>query len=147
MKKSYTSSPVLTLGNHFEPFIRHIRFPHYKNLAENTRIEFEHPITALVGENGTNKSSILRAIQGCPGRNNLGNYWFSTTTDSIVETEKAKNCFIYGYKHNSVNKIVEVLKTRVQKQNDPDYWEPSRPIRKYSMDHFSKTSGNKNKTR
>src|SRR5216683_7769739 len=50
----------------FEPYISHIRFPHYKNLAADLRIDFEFPITALVGANGTNKSSILRAIRARP---------------------------------------------------------------------------------
>jgi hypothetical protein len=48
----------------FDPYISHIRFPHYKNLAPDLKIDFDFPITALVGPNGTNKSSILRAIQG-----------------------------------------------------------------------------------
>jgi predicted ATPase len=61
-----------------EPYVRHIRFPQYKNLAANTRVDFTYPISALVGANGTNKSSILRALYGAPGHNNLGNFWFST---------------------------------------------------------------------
>ena len=56
----------------FDPYISHIRFPHYKNLAPDLKIDFDFPITALVGPNGTNKSSILRAIQGSPGNENLG---------------------------------------------------------------------------
>lgn len=116
-----------------EPFIQHIRFPHYKNLSPDTRIEFTYPITALVGANGTNKSSVIRALFGAPGRNNLGNYWFSTSIDPIIETGDARNCFIYGYWNNTENNTVEVLKTRIRKEDDPDYWEPSRPIIKYAM--------------
>jgi transposase len=76
----------------FDPYISHIRFPHYKNLAPDLKIDFDFPITALVGPNGTNKSSILRAIQGSPGNENLGVYWFSTSTDPIAETG-ARNAF------------------------------------------------------
>ncbi|MCC2890180.1 hypothetical protein [Enterobacter hormaechei] len=43
----------------FEPFIQHIRFPYFKNLEMNARIDFQFPITALVGQNGTNKSSVI----------------------------------------------------------------------------------------
>src|SRR5450755_2155183 len=115
-----------------EPYISYIRFPHYKNLAPDLRIDFDFPITALVGVNGTNKSSILRAIQGAPGNENLGVYWFSTSTDPIADTG-ARNAFIYGYYHQGAAKIVEVLKTRVKKEEDPDYWEPSRGLASYGM--------------
>src|SRR5216684_4039754 len=99
-----------------EPYISYIRFPHYKNLAPDLRIDFGFPITALVGVNGTNKSSILRAIQGAPGNENLGVYWFSTSTDPIAETG-ARNAFIYGYHHEGAAKTVEVLKTRVKMED------------------------------
>jgi predicted ATPase len=131
----------------FDPYISHIRFPHYKNLAPDLKIDFDFPITALVGPNGTNKSSILRAIQGSPGNENLGVYWFSTSTDPIAETG-ARNAFIYGYHHAGAGKIVEVLKLRIKKDEDPDYWEPSRALSSYGMAKFDGQSpDNKNKTR
>jgi predicted ATPase len=110
-----------------EPFIRHIRFPHYKNLQPNTKLDFTYPLTALVGPNGTNKSSVLRALYGCPGNNNLGNFWFSTKVDPIDESGDRPR-FIYGYINSDSDQIVEVIKTRIRKENDPDYWEPSRPL-------------------
>lgn len=131
----------------FDPFISHIRFPHYKNLAPDLKIDFDFPITALVGPNGTNKSSILRAIQGSPGNENLGVYWFSTSTDPIAETG-ARNAFIYGYHHPGADKVVEVLKLRIKKDEDPDYWEPSRAITSYGMTRFEGPNAqNRNKTR
>ena len=30
-----------------EPYVRHIRFPQYKNLAADTRVDFSYPISAL----------------------------------------------------------------------------------------------------
>ncbi len=131
----------------FDPYISHIRFPHYKNLAPDLKIDFDFPIIALVGPNGTNKSSILRAIQGAPGNENLGVYWFSTSTDPIADSG-GRNSFIYGYHHASAGKIVEVLKQRIKKDEDPDYWEPSRAVASYGMAKFEKPStGNKNTTR
>ena len=131
----------------FDPYISHIRFPHYKNLATDLKIDFDFPITALVGPNGTNKSSILRSIQGCPEGENLGVYWFSTSTDPIADTG-ARNAFIYGYHHKAAGKAVEVLKTRVKKDEDPDYWEPSRALTSYGMARFEgPVEGNKNRTR
>lgn len=123
----------LLANKQLEPFIDHIRFPQYKNLAPNTKIEFTYPITALVGANGTNKSSILRALYGAPENNNLGNFWFSTSTDPIEETGERASCFIYGYWNNAAQCVVEVIKTRIKKEEDPDYWEPSRPLILYGM--------------
>lgn len=117
-----------------EPYINHIRFPQYKNLSTDTKVEFSYPISALVGVNGTNKSSILRALYGAPGYNNLGNLWFSTSIDPIEETGGRPSCFIYGYWNAAQDKVVEVIKTRVRKDEDPDYWEPSRPIISYEME-------------
>lgn len=121
-----------------EPYIRHIRFPQYKNINPFTKIDFTFPITAIVGANGTNKSSLLRALYGSPGSNNLGNYWFSTKIDTIEEGAQFPNCFIYGYYNSHRNKVVEVLKTRIKKENDPDYWEPSRALKSYNMEPFNR---------
>jgi len=134
----------------FEPFIKHIRFPQYKNIEPFTQIDFTFPITALVGANGTNKSSLLKALYGSPGSNNLGNYWFSTETDPIKEGDNFPNCFIYGYFNSHTKETVEVLKTRIRKENDPDYWEPSRPILRYNMTPMPDYDGsdpNRSKTR
>ncbi|MBU1426848.1 MAG: ATP-binding protein [Gammaproteobacteria bacterium] len=137
---TYSSEEVklraLLIGKKLEPYIRHIRFPRYKNLTPNTRVDFTYPITAFVGQNGTNKSSVIRALFGSPGQNNLGNYWFSTSIDPIKETGDERNCFIYGYWNVHAEKTVEVLKTRIHKENDPDYWEPSRPVLKYEMEEM-----------
>jgi hypothetical protein len=125
----------------FEPFIRYIRFPKYKNLTPGTQIEFNYPITVLVGENGTNKSSIIRALYGAPGNNSVGTFWFSTSLDPISESG-SPNCFIYGYNNAGAGKLVEVLKTRSKynknkgTSQNPDYWEPSRPILKYGMERM-----------
>ncbi|HBB9909637.1 TPA: ATP-binding protein [Citrobacter freundii] len=114
-----------------EPFIRHIRFPFFKNLTEGCKIDFNYPITALVGQNGTNKSSVLRALFGSPNNYSLGSLWFSTDVDEIKDGGRSR--FIYGYFDKPTKSIVEVIKTRISKENDPDYWEPSRPIRSDDM--------------
>ena len=43
----------------FEPFIREIVFTNFKNIQNFQKIEFTYPITALIGQNGTNKTSAL----------------------------------------------------------------------------------------
>ena len=118
----------------FEPFIRYIRFPNYKNFIADARIDFSFPITVLVGENGCNKSSVIRALYGAPAKKSLGEYWFESKIDTIKEEKESPSCFIYGYIYPLEDKKVEVLKTRVHKENNPDYWEPSRPIAKYGME-------------
>lgn len=130
-----------------EPFIRHIRFPFYKNLTESSRIDFKYPITALVGQNGTNKSSVLRALYGSPNNYSLGNLWFSTDVDVIQDGGRSR--FIYGYYDSSTSDIVEVIKSRISKGSDPDYWEPSRPLISDGMKPVPEAvvSSNQSKTR
>lgn len=118
--------PGMMRGGKFEPYIRYIRFPHFRNLADDTKIEFTYPVTALVGPNGTNKTAILRALQGCPGSENMGKYWFSTSLDPIGPEDRHR-C-IHGYYAPSAGEVVEVVKMRTQRAGDPDYWETQRPI-------------------
>lgn len=131
--------------NAFEPKIRHIRFPNFKNIDPSLKIEFSHPVTALVGANGTNKTSILRALQGCPANQNLGRYWFGTALDTIPDEER--NQFVYGRWSDSANQIVEMTKLRIRFRNkatgeiDPDYFEPQRPTKLAGMAPMPKIDG------
>jgi len=113
----------------FKKFIEYIRFPHLKNFEDNLRINFNSPITFLVGPNGTGKSSILQALYGCPEGKSLGNYWFNTQLDPISD----KHFFIYSYITEKTNTQVEVIKQRVHDPSNPDYWEPARPNKKFGM--------------
>lgn len=114
----------------FPGFITHIRFPRYKNMASGTRIDFKFPVTALVGANGSGKTSVLNALYGAPMRKSTGDYWFSTKVDPIEEGEGSPNRFIYGHYHSAYKNIVETRKARVRKQRhgreDPNYWEPTK---------------------
>lgn len=107
-----------------EPFIRHIRFPNLKNLEPGLTLEFRHPITALVGPNGTNKTTILRALEGCPLGMDLGRHWFETGLDR-VETDAAR--YIHAYRLPSGG-TAEVIKTRVgRRDRRRDYFETRAP--------------------
>ncbi len=118
----------------FEPTIHYIRFPRFKNLATDLKIDFSFPITAIVGPNGCNKTAILRALQGAPGGNDLGNYWFGTAIDEISSEDRHR--FIYARESKSPVPEVEVVKTRIGRlrsarstgEVDPDLFEPSRPL-------------------
>lgn len=118
--------PRLLDAKGLEPYIRYIRFPRFRNLRDGLRIDFDYPVTALVGPNGTNKTAILRALQGCPDYYNVGQYWFSTNLDPISPQERHR--FIHGYIAPTTGDIVEVIKTRITRKLNPDYFEPSRPI-------------------
>ena len=119
---------ILRNTNEFEPFLRHVRFPSLKNLQPELRIDFSHPVTALVGANGTNKSTILRAIQSCVHGASLGDYWFGTSLDTIDLTSRPR--VIHGWNPASMDGVtVEVLKQRVQRDGKPDYWETAKPNR------------------
>lgn len=127
-----------------EPYIRHIRFPKFRNLEKGLHIDFDFPITALVGPNGTNKSSILRAVYACPEGYSIENFWFSTVIDPIDE-DGGRSSFIYGYYQSDHGEIVEVLKNRIKRvfknksdEINPEYWEPSRPLAMHGMKKMPK---------
>lgn len=115
----------------FKKHIHYIRYPKFRNLEPDTKISFDFPITFFVGKNGGGKSSTLQSLYGAPFDYSLSDYWFSTAIDPIKELKEDRNCFIYGYSKNS--NIVEVLKQRTQRKNKLDYWEPSKPVKKYGM--------------
>lgn len=118
----------------FPDYIEHIRFPFYKNLTENARIDFNFPITMLTGINGSGKSSVLQAIYGAPEGYSTGNFWFTTSLDPIESSTRKRGeipSFIYGYKINQ--NLAEVIKRRSGSAKGADYWEPSRPILMYGM--------------
>ena len=132
-----------------EPYLKHIRFPCFRNLEQGLRIDFNFPLTAIVGQNGGNKSSVLRAVYGCPGNNSIGKFWFSTHVDPIDE-HGGRPRFIYGYYQPEAKKDVEVIKTRIRKtferkvngrdvkRKDPDYWETARPSIRDGMERMPK---------
>ncbi|NWB92568.1 AAA family ATPase [Pseudomonas agarici] len=123
----------LTRGKYekiFPGYITHIRFPRYKNIVDDTRLDFTFPITALVGVNGSGKTSVLNALYGAPARKSTGQYWFSTKVDPIEEGEGSPSRFIYGHQNPTLKAVVETRKARVRKfrdgRLDPNYWEPTK---------------------
>ena len=135
-------------GNAFRKFIDYIVFPKYRNLEPGLRINFGFPLTVLVGQNGAGKTSVLQALDGAPEGRSVGNYWFETAVDQIDRQEAqaaskkrqkfkyVRQAFWYGYKHRNDDESVELrqaLKTRIREPDNPDYWEPSRPIKSYGM--------------
>lgn len=135
-------------GNAFEPFIRKLVFHNFKNIASFQEITLDFPVTVLIGKNGTNKSSALLALYAIRQNTNLRDYWFGTPIDSLNRKDGDPRYF-YTYQDPETKEIAEVLQINNQKEKNPDYWEPSRPIIKDGMKSFSKTprSSQKTKTR
>lgn len=121
----------------FINYIEYIDFPFYKNLIPRTRINFEFPMTVLIGKNGSGKSSTLHALFGAPQGYTCSDFWFSTDVDPIAESGD-RNRYFYGYVENKDSDIKEVMKLRMKrgsetKKEDLDYWETSRPLMKDGM--------------
>ncbi|WP_276975095.1 AAA family ATPase, partial [Flavobacterium filum] len=115
--------------NLFEPYIKYIRFPNFKNIEKNERIDFEFPFTVFTGLNGSGKSSVLHALYGAPYGKSTSDFWFNTNVDPIIDDSGNPNCFIYSYNNQGI--IVEILKQRTGISKGNDYWEPQPPAKKY----------------
>ncbi|MBS4103913.1 ATP-dependent nuclease [Tsukamurella paurometabola] len=127
----------------FYPYLESIFFPYYKALEKDLEISFTYPITALVGANGTNKSSILQAIYAAPEGRSLARFWFSTEVDNIDAIKKrgTDHRFVYRYSFRKGAPLAEVRKYRGKRNyrasdvprklrgmRDPDYWETTKRV-------------------
>lgn len=129
--------------NAFRNYIDYIQFPYFRNLDKHTRINFDFPLTVFVGQNGSGKSSTLHALYGAPKKNTPFEFWFSTAVDPIVEVSEGgdRHSFFYVYKDNHARPL-EVLKQRIFKRNNPDYWETARPNISYGMQRIAEGKRN-----
>jgi len=109
-------------GAQLKHYIGHAQFPSFKCLEPATRIEFQFPLTALVGPNGIGKSSVLHALWGMPLLQSTSRFWFETELDPIVGTPR----YFYSYWNDSFKGFVECRKARVGIKRGADYWEPAR---------------------
>lgn len=110
-------------------YIDFVRFPFYRNLELNTVINFEFPLSVFIGQNGCGKSSCLHALYGMPQGKTPYEFWFDTEVDPIVyyDDQKKRHSFWYCFKdEENVNR--EVIKARIMRKDDPNYWETSRPL-------------------
>ncbi|PGX55644.1 hypothetical protein COE12_10250 [Bacillus anthracis] len=126
--------------NQFGKFIQKVTFPYYKNYLPNTTISFQFPFTVFVGRNGCGKSSALHALYGMPKGFSTEEFWFSTDLDPIKESSDGnRHCYYYEYYEDE--EVKQVLKSRMKrsasedgtKKANPDYWETSKPLKKYGM--------------
>lgn len=113
----------------YAPLITAIEFNNYKNVSNNMKLEFTFPVSLIVGANGTNKTSILRALEGCPKGKSLSSYWFSTDLDPIPKAKDEADYPRYVHYYNFPNNRdfhAQVGKHMTFKGNRDDYFEPER---------------------
>lgn len=119
-------------GNQFDKYISQAKFPNFKNLAPGTIINFDFPLTVLVGPNGTGKSSILHALWGMPYGKSTSRFWFSTQIDPIKEGGELGNIrYIYTFYARDINEFLSVRKIRTKQKLG--YFEPTKPSARDGM--------------
>ncbi|MDE0723756.1 MAG: ATP-binding protein [Alphaproteobacteria bacterium] len=118
----------------FKAHIKQIKFPQFKNLQADSVINFNFPVTVLVGQNGSGKSSCLYALQACPDNYSVTDFWFSTELDPMAEEiEGRRPSFCYDYVDSRNREHKQVFYMRTIRGGDPDYWETARPAIKYGL--------------
>lgn len=111
-------------GKPLKNYITYARFPKFKSIEPGTQIDFDFPLTALVGANGIGKSSVLHALWGMPFGYTTSKFWFATDLDPIEGTQKDPQRYVYGHWNEAYKNVVETRKARLGKKED--YWEPYR---------------------
>lgn len=125
MEKLIQSLVSMLKHNKFDKYITNITFPNFKNIKPNSSLDFDFPLTALVGANGSGKSSILHALWGAPKNFSTSRFWFSTDLDPINEGgDEGINRYYYTYWENKLHMHLQAVKLRGKKRQG--YWEPGR---------------------
>lgn len=113
----------------FAKYIDFIKFPFYRNIEIDTRINFDFPLTVFIGQNGCGKSSCLHALYGAPDGYTPYRFWFDTKVDPVNYYDKRRRRHSFWYSFQKGNITKEVIKARIKRNNDPNYWETSRPLK------------------
>ncbi|MGY4432829.1 putative ATPase [Bradyrhizobium sp. F1.13.1] len=127
---------LLSEAKKFDPdkptdgFIREATFTNFKNIEAGTKLVFRFPITAIVGANGTGKSSILHALWGMPRGYSTSRFWFSTAVDPIASGSNPPS-YWYEYRLSKLKIFAQTRKVLGKKRHG--YWEPARALARDGM--------------
>jgi hypothetical protein len=102
-------------GAPLKHYIAYATFPKFKNIEPGTRVDFEFPLTALVGANGIGKTSLLHALWGMPYGYSTSKFWFETDLDPIEGNRKDAQRYFYGHWSR---------RDAEGASRSGDYWEP-----------------------
>ena len=119
---------IIKQNNLLDKYIDFIRFPFYRNLEINTQINFDFPLTVFIGQNGCGKSSCLHALYGSPEGYTPYRFWFDTKVDPINYYNEQRKRHSFWYSFNENGRTYQVIKARIRRGDDPNYWETSRPL-------------------
>ena len=88
------------------------------------RVEFPFPITALVGENGVGKSTVLQAVAACyrGGSDNFASDFFPDTPWEVIEKAEIRVCMREGPTSGSIKTSVISLRSRRRGVMALDSW-------------------------
>lgn len=137
-------SEVQALGSFVEKrlmgnYIGSARFYRFKGLGDEEEITFDFPFTAIVGANGSGKSSVLHALYGMPEGESTSVFWFSTELDPIEGVQNDPPRYVYSHWHKEYKNYVETRKARVfSKRRNYEYWEPTKITKKDGMEDVPK---------
>lgn len=121
----------------YDPMITDVSFWNYKNVSNGVKLEFNFPVSLIIGPNGTNKTSILRALESFPVGKSLSDYWFGTKLDPILnESQKTEYFYSYSIPGNKNDITAQVRYRRVIKSSrkNLDHFETARPSVKLGME-------------
>lgn len=121
-------------------FVHKLIFENYANITKDEVLNFSFPLTALVGKNGCNKTRVLQALYGVPEGKTVGDFWFSTSLDPIVDKDpdrgNPKYLYVYSTTDDETSRLpVYYNRIFTKTKKDPDYWETRNLTKKLKLEY------------
>lgn len=63
--------------------LKYLKVNKFRQFEDNSRVDFNHPLTVLVGKNGSGKSTLLKLIKSISKGRNANHYFFETEWDAF----------------------------------------------------------------
>ncbi|WP_237275843.1 ATP-dependent nuclease [Tenacibaculum ovolyticum] len=82
--------------------LKYLEILKFRNFEKNSKIIFNHPLTVLVGKNGSGKSTILKLIKSLSKDSSPDEYFFQTEWD---KSTSYNDCFRFQYKEEEIEQV------------------------------------------